>query len=88
MTKVSTYKGNFAIHPGETVAELMKFKNWNDYELSQKIGVDKDIITKLVNGKIDIDASLAIKLGNIFGIRDTFFVTLQIIYSTYLKERK
>ena len=81
MTKLNTYKPNFAIHPGETVAELMKVNNWNNRELATRIELDQNTVGKIISGKDDISNFVATKLGIVFGLRPSFFVNLQALYT-------
>jgi addiction module HigA family antidote len=54
------------VHPGEILADYMVADGWNQTTLSETLGVSRDCINKIVNGKRGISHETAIRLSIVF----------------------
>lgn len=81
MSKSNTYNPNFAIHPGKTIAKLMKINNLNKFELAILMQVKEDFIDKLIKEEVNINYEIASKLGTVFKLKTSFFINLQELYN-------
>ena len=59
-------KFSIAIHPGETLKEVLKGENMSFIELSHKCKLSKSLIQDIVNGKADITEKVAEELEKVF----------------------
>lgn len=69
-------------HPGEYIAEELEARGWLQRDLAFYLEVPDSMVSMLVKGKRDINASLAIKLASVFDVTPTFFLNLQNEYDT------
>ena len=68
------------IHPGEILADELEEIGINAVELSERIGVPNNRIYQILNGKRDITADTALRLGQFFGTGADFWMNLQKAY--------
>ena len=68
------------IHPGEILADELEEIGINAVELSERIGVPNNRIYQILNGKRDITADTALRLGHFFGTGPDFWMNLQKAY--------
>lgn len=54
------------VHPGEIVEDYMEADDWNQTDLAETMGVSRDRINKIVNGKRGISHETAIRLSIVF----------------------
>jgi HTH-type transcriptional regulator / antitoxin HigA len=66
--------------PGQLVAALLEERGWSQRVLSIVLGKDESSINKLVAGKRELDADLAIVLEELFGVPADEFLRLQREY--------
>ncbi len=77
----------FIIHPGEMLKEALENHNMTQSELSKRMGVSPAYVNDVINGKKDISAVFATKLGYVFDNIDAeFWIKLQAIYDMDLKK--
>jgi HTH-type transcriptional regulator/antitoxin HigA len=83
---------DYIIHPGETVAEILKDRNMTQKELAERTGSSTKHICKVVSGKANISPSFAKKLEYALDIPSGFWINLQAIYDneyqTYIDENE
>ena len=68
------------IHPGEILAEELEEINLNAPQLAEKLGVTKNRIYLIIDGKRSITADTALRLGKFFGTGPRFWLNLQKSY--------
>ncbi len=54
------------VHPGKILEDYMEADGWNQTDLAETIGVSRDRINKIVNGKRGISHETAIRLSIVF----------------------
>jgi antitoxin HigA-1 len=68
------------IHPGEILADELKFIGINAGELAEKIDVPKNRIYQIVSGERSVTADTALRLGKFFGTGPRIWLNLQKAY--------
>ncbi|MCK5023790.1 MAG: HigA family addiction module antidote protein [Candidatus Aenigmarchaeota archaeon] len=64
----NTFQLNIAIHPGESLEELLETINMSQIELAERTGLTNKTINEIVQGKNSITSETAIKLASVFGM--------------------
>ena len=80
---------DFIIHPGETLAEVLKDRKMPQKELAIKTGVSEKYISAVISGQKNISSSFANKLEYALGIEKAFWINLQTNYErekNYVRE--
>ena len=52
-------------HPGEIARDNMEAEGWNVTECASKLGVSRITLSRLLNGRADVSASMALALERI-----------------------
>lgn len=76
---------DFIIHPGETLAEVLKDKKMSQKELAIRTRMTEKYISAVINGQENISSSFANKLEYVLGIEKEFWMNLQ---ANYEREKK
>ena len=84
MSNFTNYKPNYAIHPGEDIADFIGYRNWSQRELAQRTGLHENTISNIINGKDSITPEVAERFGRVFGMKKSFFINLQTLYDETL----
>jgi HTH-type transcriptional regulator/antitoxin HigA len=66
--------------PGHLIEALLKERGWTNRLLSVVLGTDENSVSRIVTGKRDIDAELAITLEEVFGVAAERFLEIQQSY--------
>jgi len=81
--------GDFIIHPGETLAEVLEDREMSQKELAIKTGMTEKYISTVISGQQNISSSFAKKLEYALGIEKDFWINLQANYErekNYVRE--
>jgi HTH-type transcriptional regulator/antitoxin HigA len=76
---------DFIIHPGETLAEVLKDRKMSQKELAIKTEMTEKYISTVISGQENISSSFANKLEYALGIKTEFWMNLQ---ANYEREKK
>ena len=69
------------VHPGEIIwRRFIKPMGLNQTEFSQKFGIEKTKLNRILNGSKDIDIPTSRELGRALNVNPRFFLDLQINY--------
>jgi antitoxin HigA-1 len=68
------------IHPGKIIERELKKQNSNQRQLALAIGEHPQTLNAIVNGKRNINTSLALKIEDKLGLEEGFLMTLQAHY--------
>lgn len=74
------YQPNIAIHPGETLRDILTSLNMSQVDLADRTGLTPKTINEIVKGKNPITPDTAIKLASVFGTSSTFWNNLERNY--------
>lgn len=66
--------------PGQLIQDLIDKRGWSRRVLAAILGADETGINRLIAGKRAVDAPMAIRLGEVFGVRPEHFLMLQKRY--------
>ena len=80
--------GRSAIHPGEHLAEQLEELGMSTAELGRRLGVPKNRVTAILNGRRAVTGDTALRLGHFFGNSPRFWLSLQAIYDLRVAEKK
>ena len=76
------------ITPGEILLEeFMKPMGMTQAKLARDINVPPNRISQIINGKREITADTALRLGRYFGIEPEFWLNLQMRYNIKMTRR-
>jgi len=76
------------IHPGEILAGELEEIGMNSLELSKRLGVPDNRIYQILDGKRNITADTALRLGKFFGTGPEFWINLQKAYELDIAKQK
>ena len=76
---------DFIIHPGETLAEVLKDRKMSQKELAIRTRMTEKYISAVINGQENISSPFANKLEYALGIEKEFWINLQ---ANYEREKK
>jgi len=77
---MSNFIAPIAIHPGESLFEVLESKGMSQTELANRIGLHKKTINEIIKGKKPISPNTALKLSIVFGTSEKFWNNLQKNY--------
>ncbi len=63
--------------PGQFIEKLLAERDWNKQFLALLLGVSTTIVSRMVAGTRQIDAEMALHLGEVFGVEPELFLRLQ-----------
>ena len=66
--------------PGQLIQDQLDRRGWSRRVLAAILGAEETGINRLIAGKRAVDATMAIRLGEVFGIRPEHFLMLQKRY--------
>ena len=72
--------------PGQYIQFLLEEKGWSQKVLAVVLQVDEAIVNKIISGKKNLDAKMAIALSDTFSIPADVFLTLQKKYELALAQ--
>ena len=78
--KLSGFRPDIAVPPGETLHEILTSLGMSQIELSKRIGLTPKTITGIISGKAPITAETALKLESILGTPASFWNNLEANY--------
>ncbi|HZD40169.1 MAG TPA: HigA family addiction module antitoxin [Terriglobales bacterium] len=76
------------IHAGEILGDELKEIDMTAAELAKRIGVPNNRLYQIINGKRDITADTALRLGQFFGTGPEFWMNLQKAYELDVGRQK
>lgn len=80
MKSNNTYNPDIAIHPGETLQDILSTLNMPQKDLAKRTGLTPKTINEIIQGKNSISPETAIKLAGVFGMSATFWNNLERNY--------
>ena len=85
-TKATGLSLDLIIHPGETIADILKERGISQAELASRTGVTPAYISSVIAGKKNISASFSMKLEYALNVPKSFWLNLQAKYDAELLE--
>ena len=84
MSAITLFQPDYAIHPGETLAETLEEIGMSQAELAQRMGRPLQMISEIIQGKKAITAETAIQLERATGVPANFWNSAQRNYEATL----
>jgi addiction module HigA family antidote len=84
MSTAIIYQPDYAIHPGETLAETLEEIGMSQAELAQRMGRPLQMICEIIQGKKAITAETALQLERATGVPANFWNSSQRNYEATL----
>ena len=69
-----------AIHPGELLRDELEARNMKQIDLAKNLGIAKNVMSEIINGKRNITPVLAVKLEEALEIKAEFWMQYQVTY--------
>jgi len=76
------------IHPGEILADELAEIGMTALELGKRLGVPNNRLYQIINGKRDVTADTALRLGQFFGTGPELWLNLQKSYELDVARQK
>ncbi len=74
------YKPDYISPGGETLEELLAERGMSQEELAEHIGISKNTISEIINGKSAITAEIALQLESVLGAPASFWNNRERLY--------
>ncbi|MBX9853508.1 MAG: HigA family addiction module antidote protein [Cytophagaceae bacterium] len=71
-------------HPGEFIKDELEAREMKQQELTEKMGIAKNVLSEIIHGKRNLTPTLALKLESALGISAEFWMKLQVNYDINL----
>ena len=84
----TTFEPNFAVPPGETLAETLETLGMTQAELAERMGRPLKTINEIIAGKAMITSDTALQLEKVLGVPGSFWTNHERIYRDALARRR
>lgn len=88
MNMNTTFEPNFAVPPGETLAETLEALGMTQAELAERMGRPLKTINEIVAGKAMVTADTALQLEKVLGVAASFWTNHERLYRDTLARRR
>lgn len=78
------FRPDYAVAPGETIADLLEDREMTQTALSERLGVTNKHVNQVVKGSASISAELALGLEKVFGVAADFWLRREAGYRAQL----
>jgi HTH-type transcriptional regulator / antitoxin HigA len=85
-TATKPFSPDYAVPPGETLAELLDDQNMTQTELARRMGVSLKHVNQIVKGAAPISPEVALGLEKVVGPSSSFWLTREALYQGKLAE--
>lgn len=79
-----TFQPNIAIHPGETLEDILMETGMSQIDLATRTGLTPKTINEIIRGKNSVTSDTALKLATVFGMSTEFWNNLERQYQDTL----
>jgi HTH-type transcriptional regulator/antitoxin HigA len=86
-TEERPFQPDYAVPPGETIAELLDEVDMTQTELARRLAVSVKHANQIINGAASISAELALGLEKVFGISADFWLNRESHFRADLARR-
>ena len=88
VVKVEGWSPDWAIHPGEHLAEYIELKGWSQAEFARLTGLTPKLVSTIINGTNPVSAETALKLEHVLGMKAHIWTKLQADWNLYEARKK
>ena len=75
-----TKTGDFSVHPGYYIKEIIEYYHLSNAEFAKKLGISENTVQSLVKGNQDISVDIALKLSELLDTSAQYWINLQKAY--------
>lgn len=75
-------------HPGEIIADILPDTGLSKAEIARRLGISRQHLYDVIDGKKAVSPSLAVRLGRLFGGGAGIWIRMQAAYDTWHAERE
>ena len=68
------------MHPGKLLRDEIEAREMKQIELAKELGIAKNVMSEIINGKRNFTSELAVKLEDALGIKAEFWMKHQVAY--------
>jgi len=87
MVTAYEYRPAYVTPPGNTLRDELAARSMSQTELAVSLGMAKQTISKIINGKAPISEDTAIGLARVLGVPAYYWLTHEANYRAYLQEK-
>ena len=69
-----------AMHPGELLKDELAARDMKQINLAKELGIAKNVMSEIINGKRNLTPELAVRLEDALGIKAEFWMKYQVGY--------
>ncbi len=82
------FQPNWISPPGNTIADVMEERDWNQVELAKRLGMTTKHLNQLIKGKASLTEETALKLERVLGSTARFWLNREASYRVRLAKRE
>ena len=69
-----------ASHPGQLLKDELDTREMKQIDLAKELGIAKNVMSEIINGKRNLTPDLAVRLEDALGIKADFWMKYQMAY--------
>ena len=69
-----------AMHPGQLLRDELDARDMKQIDLAKELGIAKNVMSEIINGKRNLTPELAVRLEEALGIKAEFWMKYQMAY--------
>jgi len=88
MSRLYRFEPDYAVHPGETLKELLDEKGISPREFAVRVGKPEKTISQILHGKSAVTPEMAVQFENVLHLPASFWMKKQASYDEYRARKK
>jgi HTH-type transcriptional regulator / antitoxin HigA len=85
---LQTFTPDWVSPPGDTIADLIEEREWNQVDLARRLGCTAKHVSLLINGKAPITEETALKLESVLGSSVSFWLSREAQYRAKIVQQE
>lgn len=77
---IDGFRPDWAVHPGQTLRDVIREQAWSQKELADACGVSPKHVCRVIGGKAAIGTDFALRLERVTNVSAEFWMRLQANY--------
>ena len=86
--KEEVWEPDWAIHPGEILAEHIEARDWSQAEFARRTGLTTKLVSTIISGQNPVSAESAIKFERVLGLKASIWSNLQSTWDLHAARNK
>jgi HTH-type transcriptional regulator / antitoxin HigA len=87
MTDRNDFAPNWAVHPGEVLAEHLEAQGMSQAELARRTGLTPKLVSEIISGKNRVSVNTARGLGPVLGLAPIVWLNMQAEWDLFEAQR-